>query len=70
MTTTTTTTPQPIPVLTEKDAASYIGMSIFYLRQRRMRGGGPSFLRFGRSIRYQLADLEAWLSGHRVPREQ
>jgi hypothetical protein len=70
MKTTTSATTQPAEVLTERDAARYIAMSVHYLRQRRVHGGGPSFLRFGRSIRYELRDLEAWLAGHRVVREQ
>jgi hypothetical protein len=41
-------------------------MSVFYLRQARVRGRGPVYLRFGRSIRYKLADLETWLSQHVV----
>ena len=54
------------PFLSEADAARYINMSIFFLRQARVQGRGPAFLRFGRAIRYRLSDLEAWLAGRTV----
>lgn len=50
----------------EKDAAHYTGWSQSYLRKARRLGHGPAYLRVGRSIRYQLADLDAWLAAHRV----
>lgn len=61
--------------LTEKQAASYIGMSVPYLRADRMNGHregqtpGPPFVRIGRSIRYLRADLDEWLAAHRVVRK-
>jgi hypothetical protein len=45
-------------VLSEREAAEYIGMSRAYLRQDRMYGvrpnhePGPKYLKIGRSIRY------------------
>lgn len=53
--------------LSERDAAAYIGMSRSYLAQSRMTGrvGGrtpaPRFVKIGRSVRYLLEDLDAWL---------
>ena len=61
-------------VLTEKEAAFYIGMSRSFLRQDRMNGElkgrtkGPAFIRNGRCIRYLKSDLDAWLMQHRVVR--
>lgn len=61
-------------VLTEVEAAKYIGMSRSFLRQDRMNGfrerrtKGPVFIRIGRQIRYHLTDLDAWLDEHRVRR--
>ena len=54
-------------VLTEKEAAQYIGMSASYLRQDRCYGAvggrvaGPKFLKYGRAVRYRIADLNCWL---------
>lgn len=47
--------------LTPADAAKYIGMSLSWLAQARMRGEGPPYLKIGRSVRYRLADLDSWL---------
>lgn len=61
-------------ILTEKEAAIYIGMSRSFLSQDRMNGHrenrtpGPVFLKLGRSIRYRKIDLDEWLSNHRIIR--
>lgn len=52
--------------LFEADAANYVGFSTAYLRLCRSKGRGPAFIRVGRSIRYRVADLDAWLDAHRV----
>ena len=62
-------------MLTEIEAAKYIGMSQSFLRQDRMNGfrtgrtKGPAFIRVGRNIRYHLYDLEAWMDENRVIRQ-
>lgn len=59
-------------VLNEAEATKYIGMSRSYLRQARMNGHlsgrtkGPAFIRFGRTIRYHITDLNYWLDVHRI----
>lgn len=58
-------------LLTEKQAAPYIGMSRSYLRQSRMNGRrqnrtpGPPFLKIGRKVLYLAEDLDTWLLAHR-----
>jgi predicted DNA-binding transcriptional regulator AlpA len=52
--------------LSEADTAHYIGMSRPWLRLQRMRGTGPTYIRIGRAIRYDVKDLDAWLAKHRV----
>ena len=52
--------------LREPDAGAYVGYSRPYLRQCRMRGTGPAYVRVGRSIRYLTTDLDTWLAQHRV----
>jgi hypothetical protein len=52
--------------LREREAARYVGMSIPFLRQARMYGRGPAYLRVGRAIRYLTRDLDAWMQAHRV----
>ena len=61
-------------VMNEKEAASYIGMSLSYLRHDRCYGvtgnktAGPVFVKVGRSIRYLKTDLHDWLNQNRVNR--
>jgi predicted DNA-binding transcriptional regulator AlpA len=52
--------------LTETDAAPYTGYSQAFLRQSRQRGRGPAYIKVGRSVRYRIEDLDAWLNAHRV----
>lgn len=57
--------------LDEAGAARYIGFSREFLRQSRSHGvrtgrtPGPPYVRIGRSVRYIVADLDAWLLAHR-----
>jgi len=61
-------------VLTDPEAAQYIGMSVSFLRQSRMDGvrtnrtQGPIYIKIGRAVRYVREDLDAWLDEHRVDR--
>jgi predicted DNA-binding transcriptional regulator AlpA len=52
--------------LTELETAHYIGMSRAWLRLQRMKGSGPPYIKIGRAIRYDIADLDVWLAKHRV----
>jgi predicted DNA-binding transcriptional regulator AlpA len=54
--------------LNEHDAAALVGFAAKTLREWRYRGRGPRFEKFGRSVRYRLADLMSWLEcGGRAP---
>lgn len=50
-------------VVSEREAALFLGLAIRTLQNRRWRGLPPRFMRLGRSIRYRLSDLEAYLDG-------
>ena len=58
-------------LLTEKQAATYIAMSVSFLRQSRMDGcrrnrcPGPPWIQAGRGVRYDPVDLEKWKADHR-----
>lgn len=54
-------------VLTDQQAAGYIGLSTSWLRQSRMTGNpeAPPYLKIGRAVRYLREDLDVWLEGHR-----
>jgi hypothetical protein len=47
------------------EAAAYIGKSASWLNKTRMYGTGPVYLKIDGSVRYLLADLDAFLMGKR-----
>ena len=54
----------PPPLLNEKAAAEWLGMSLRWIQGSRVTGDGPPFVRIGRSVRYRPRDLEEWASEH------
>jgi hypothetical protein len=50
----------PSPLLTAKEAAMHLKVSLSWLAKARMRGDGPPYHRIGRSIRYAQATLMQW----------
>lgn len=63
--------------LSEREAATYIGLTVWYLQRDRNskekgdtdgRTPGPPYVRVGRRIRYLIKDLDEWLLNHRVAR--
>ena len=48
-------------LLTEAEAAELIGFSPRFLQERRLRGGGPPYVKISaRAVRYRPEDLTAW----------
>lgn len=48
-------------LITEQDAAAFLGYTIRALQNWRLRGGGPKFVKVSkRSIRYRRRDLIEW----------
>jgi predicted DNA-binding transcriptional regulator AlpA len=52
-------------LLTPKDAANFLRLSLSWLAKARMRGDGPSYVKPGRSVRYREGDLVQWLKSCR-----
>lgn len=48
-------------LLTAKEAARLLKVSLSWLAKARMRGDGPPFIKVGRSIRYSEAALLQWM---------
>lgn len=48
--------------LTPPEAAEYLGISASTLAKLRVYGGGPAFLKLGRKVLYERADLDSWLA--------
>lgn len=47
-------------------AASYLGVTAQHLQNLRARRKGPTFVKFGRLVRYARADLDAYLAARKV----
>lgn len=45
----------------EKQAATYLNMSVNWLRKCRANGTGPGFAKFGSSVRYPITELVIYL---------
>lgn len=49
-------------LLSERDAAEFLGYTMRALQNWRTRGGGPVYVKISaRSIRYRRCDLNAWI---------
>ena len=61
-------------LIDEREAARRLGVSVAFLRADRCRGQvggrtpGPPWYQIGRAVRYDPADLDAWLATRRVDR--
>ena len=55
------------PLLDENAVAARLGLSVRTLRNWRVRGVGPRFIRLSRrAVRYAQADVDAWLAARTV----
>lgn len=50
--------------LTRQKAAEYLNIKKSTLEAWAHKGGGPIFVKFGRSVRYRLSDLESYIESH------
>ena len=64
-----TTAERPI-WLTPQELSDREGVPQRTLAQWRYRGKGPRYARFGKHVRYSLADVEQWEAGQQVETEQ
>ncbi len=51
---------------TDVTAAPLVGLSATTLRNKRVRGDGPPFVKIGRNVRYREEDLHAWVAARLV----
>ncbi len=52
-------------LLRTDDAAKFVGLSPQTLAILRVEGGGPRYVKLGRSVRYDPADLAAWVEANK-----
>ena len=48
--------------LTEKEAAALIGIAYSHLGNLRHSNKGPAYLRFGKRVMYETADIDTWIA--------
>ena len=51
-------------MITEREAAPIVGMSVAWLQRKRWEGGGPPYVKYDRAVRYRMEDLMAWIEAH------
>jgi len=56
---------KPTEMMSERQVAEYMNMSLSSLRKWRLFRKGPKFVKLGRAIRYRRTDVETWLSSCR-----
>ena len=52
--------PPALTLLTPKEAARILKVSLSWLAKARMRGDGPPYIQFGRAVRYTDQALVHW----------
>jgi predicted DNA-binding transcriptional regulator AlpA len=53
-------------LLTQREAATLLQLSERTLERFRVSGTGPKFVRLGRSVRYSLSEIEAFIASRTV----
>ena len=56
-------------IVGEKKAAVAMGLAVQTLRNMRHQRRGPVYLKIGRSVRYDLQDIEAYLQKRKIDPE-
>jgi predicted DNA-binding transcriptional regulator AlpA len=56
--------------LDEKQTARIMGVAVQTLRNWRHQRKGPSYIKMGRSVRYQLNDIQEYLDKWKIDPEQ
>ena len=58
------------PLATPEDVARYLNnIPVKTLAQWRSKGTGPQYRKIGRHVRYDWAEVHAWLAGQRPDRD-
>lgn len=51
--------------LNEREMAERLGVSVAWMRKRRLAGDGPVFCKIGKMVRYPVAENESYVQGLR-----
>jgi predicted DNA-binding transcriptional regulator AlpA len=60
---------RPIRALNEHEVAERLNMSVATLRAWRLKRKGPRYVRFGRAVRYLVADIDRFVDENAVEAE-
>ena len=60
---------QTIQSLDERQASKVLGMAVQTLRNWRHQRRGPVYVKLGRSVRYQMDDLENYIQKQKIDPE-
>jgi excisionase family DNA binding protein len=52
-------------VLRTRDAAEYVGIGESTLTNLRVSGGGPRFIKLGKTVLYDVRDLDKWMNANK-----
>ena len=52
-------------LLTEQEAAQHLSLAVKTLQRWRWAGKGPQFVKIGAAVRYEVADLDAFIAAGR-----
>ena len=55
-----------VPLWTTEDVAEKLGVSTDTLERWRRAGDGPKFIKFGRNVRYDPEDVQAFINSHKA----
>lgn len=53
-------------LFTQKTVAAVFGLTEAWCERMRWCGGGPAFVKLGRSVRYRKSDLVAWINSREM----
>lgn len=59
-------TEDELAAIDTNELARRLGLAPITVQQQRARGDGPPFFRVGRSVRYRVRDVEAWIAARTV----
>ena len=55
------------PLLTVAELADYLGVPVATIYDWRVDGKGSRGIRIGRSVKFTVSDVQAWIDAHREP---
>jgi hypothetical protein len=55
-----------LALITEEELAAFRGCKVHTLRNERGAGGGPAYVKIGRTVKYLMADVAAYIDACKV----